>query len=73
MPPEFLALVAMIFGPAGAAYVGVKVSLNGMRSDVTEIKADVKALYKGQGIHGERLMALETTIDLRDEPGGINA
>ena len=39
--PELLQIAAMIFGPAGAGYMGVKASLNGTREDVREIKKTV--------------------------------
>jgi len=54
--------VAMIAGPTGAAYVGVKAAVNGMRSDVTEIKADVKELRNGQSRNRERIVAVETRL-----------
>ena len=59
MTPEALQAIAIILGPAGAAWLGVKISVNGMRADVREIKADVKEVRGVQVEHGERLATLE--------------
>lgn len=59
----WLALAGIVFGPAGAAWLGVKLSVNGMREDVREIKGDVKELRGEVGKHGERLVKLETKTE----------
>ena len=51
--------IAVILGPAGAAFVGVKVAVNGMREDVREIKGDVKDMRKDVAAHETRLTVLE--------------
>ena len=61
--PELLTLVAMVAGPGGAAWVAVKSSVNGLRDDVREIKADVKCIHTSvtriEVEHGERIAKLE--------------
>jgi hypothetical protein len=60
MSPEMWQAVAVIVGPAGAAWIGVKVAVNGMREDVREIKGDVKDLRVTVNQHGERLAVLDS-------------
>lgn len=43
-PVELWQVAALVLGPAGAAWVGVKTALNGTRQSVAEIKEDVKDL-----------------------------
>lgn len=51
MPPQadHWQLLAAVLGPAGAAWVGVKVSLNGTVSRVTRIESKVDAVEKEIG------------------------
>lgn len=35
-----IVLLAMVLGPSGAAWVGVKVGLNGLRSSVRQLRED---------------------------------
>lgn len=44
MDAEILKFIGMILGPTGAAWYGVKASVNGMREDVREIKKRVTAI-----------------------------
>ena len=44
MGTEIIAALIAVFGSGGAAWAGVKVSLNGTREKVREIHADVKTL-----------------------------
>lgn len=46
-----------------AAFGGIKMSLNGARKDITEIKGDVKEIRTSQAQHGERIAALEAKSD----------
>ena len=39
-------LLALVLGPSGAAWVGVKMALNGTREQVKDLKGDIKALSK---------------------------
>lgn len=55
-----LGALGLFGGPAGAAWVGVKVAVNGMREDIREIKVDVKDLRNGHSDNRERIVALET-------------
>jgi hypothetical protein len=61
-------LAILIFGPTGAAFVGVKLTLNGTREDVREIKADVKAL--GGTVTGldKRVTVIEDRADRHGSP-----
>lgn len=43
-----VALLAMIAGPGGAAWVAVRVSLNGARQDIKDIKSSVGSLNDKQ-------------------------
>lgn len=67
MTPETLQLLLMVLGPPGAAYVGVKVSLNGMKEQVKRIDDNVTSLLKDSAKKGERLAVLESRMD-RKEP-----
>lgn len=62
MTPEMLQLLGYVIGPAGAAWVAVKVSLNGTRENVKTIMGDVKELRAGQAQHSNRLTAIETKL-----------
>jgi hypothetical protein len=66
MDPQMFALLAMMLGPAGAAWVGVKVSLNGTRDRVKNIDAKLDRLVADNvGEHSEfreRLTRAETRI-----------
>lgn len=44
MSAEWPTILGMILGPAGSAYVGLKVAVNGMREDVKELKEDSKGM-----------------------------
>ena len=57
--PEMLQLAAMVLAPGGAAWVGVRVSVNGMREDIKGIKRDVSETRKDLSKHGERIATLE--------------
>ena len=62
-----LQLLGMVAGPAGAAWVGVKVAVNGLRADVREIKKDVKDLNGLAAKHGERIATLEAREDYEND------
>ena len=55
-------VLTLVFGPAGAAWLGVKVSLNGARADIREIKSDVKDLHTEVSRHSERLAVVEDRV-----------
>lgn len=61
-PVVILQSLALILGPSGAAYVGVKTAVNGMRADVKEIKGDVKEVKTVQTQNRERLAVLEVKV-----------
>jgi hypothetical protein len=50
VPPEFtlgwMQLAALIFGPTGAAWVGVKAGLNGQRARLISVEAEHRASMK---------------------------
>jgi hypothetical protein len=46
-------ILAMIFGPAGAGYMGVKASLNGTQNDVREIKKTLSKI--GDNLEDNRI------------------
>lgn len=54
-------VLAAILGPSGAAYMGVKVGLNGLKKEVAEIKEWLSMLDQRSQTHGERLASLETS------------
>lgn len=43
-----IALLALVAGPGGAAWVAVRVSLNGARQDIRDIKTSVHGLAEKQ-------------------------
>lgn len=57
-----MALVVPVFS-AGAAWMAVKVSLNGMRSSVTRIETKVDKLVENDSAQDSRLSHLEATQD----------
>jgi hypothetical protein len=60
MTPEMWQVVAVLLGPAGAAWAGVKMGLNGARADIKEIKGDVKEIRGDVSKHAERLAVIES-------------
>lgn len=54
-----VALLALIFGPSGAAAVAVKAALNGARSDIRETKETCQRMDAKIGQHSERVARLE--------------
>ena len=54
------AVLAPVFS-AGAAWMGVKAALNGMRSSVTRIEAKVDRLVENDSAQDSRLSHLEAT------------
>ena len=63
-----LALLGMIAGPGGAAWVAVKVSLNGARQDIRDIKAAVQEAdgkLESQGRHIAEVRQRVTDHDRR--------
>lgn len=57
--PEWVMLIGVILGPAGAVWV----MLNGTRAAVKETRADVKEIRDTQVDHGERLVRIETKME----------
>lgn len=60
---QLLAALAGIFGSSGAAWVGVKVSLNGTRARVLEIHQDVKDLRGDVGGLSNRVTRIEAKME----------
>lgn len=63
---EMLDLVGSVGAPAVAVILSMKYAINGMKGDVAEIKADVKAIKVTQQAHAEKLAVLQdrnTRID----------
>jgi hypothetical protein len=56
---ELLLAAGVILGPSGAAFVGVRVALNGVKEDVKEIKKHVREINGTVGEHGEKIAVLE--------------
>ena len=74
---QVLTILGLIAGPGGAAWVAVRVGLNGARKDIGEIKSDVKGLMEGQGevktkcaVMETRLERLESAYPLAPTPDG---
>ena len=53
-------LLTVILGPTGGAWMGVKMSLNGMKARQQAMDGKLDGLARGQAKHGERLARLET-------------
>ena len=53
---------AVLFGQGGLLTVGRRYLINGMGSDITEIKSDVKILIDGQNNHAIRISLIEQDI-----------
>jgi len=56
---ELLQAAGLILGPSGAAFISVRVALNGMKEDVKEIKRHVREINGTVGDHGEKIAVLE--------------
>jgi hypothetical protein len=56
---ELLLAAGVILGPSGAAFVGVRVALNGVKEDVKEIKKHVREINGTVALHGEKIAVLE--------------
>ena len=63
MTPETLQAMAQIVGPAGAAWLAVKVALNGARAEIKETRGDVKEIRASLANHSERLAVIESKGD----------
>lgn len=59
-----LGLIGMVLGPTGAAWVGVKISLNGLRGDVTEVKTGMAQQGKDMSDARERIANIEGRLGL---------
>lgn len=57
-----VALLAMVAGPGGAAWIAVKVSLNGARQDIRDIKASVGSLNEKQSATAVSVARLEERV-----------
>lgn len=55
----WIALLIMVFGPAGAAWVGVKVALNGLKSKVNDLSGAVEKLNQTILCYEHRISRLE--------------
>lgn len=70
-------LAGMILGPSGGAFLAVKQAFNGVVTDITEIKGDVKALgskLEKQTIRQVRLESRQGVVedavdDLKERAG----
>ncbi len=47
MELETIELLAIVFGPGGATFVGLRMALNGMKGDMKEIKRDLRDVRDG--------------------------
>lgn len=56
---EILAIIGQIGSPAAAVLLSFKLMLNGLATDVKEIKTDVKEIRQKQAFHHTRLSVLE--------------
>ena len=61
-------ILALVVGPAGASWVGVKVALNGARADIREIKDDMRTLHTKVDQHHTRLAVIEIGCQMRHPP-----
>lgn len=44
---RMIELAAIVLGPGGAVYVGMRTALNGMKGDMREIKRDLRDVRDG--------------------------
>ncbi len=56
---EWWQIAAMILGPSGTAYVGVKVSLNGLQRGQNRIFKHLSKVDTRLNEHGERIATIE--------------
>lgn len=57
--PILIQVAAIVLGPAGAAWAGVRVSLNGTRQDVRDIKTEVSGIRGDVSNLRERVARVE--------------
>lgn len=65
MTPEMLTEGLKLLVTVSSVFGGMKVALNGLKSDVGEIKGNVAKIAERVGEHGERLAVLEDRGDRR--------
>lgn len=56
-------LAVLVLGPGGAAWVAVRVGLNGARQDIRDTKATCERMDTKLGQQGERIARVETRLD----------
>ena len=54
-----------LLGSALILVIGLKFAMNGLRSDVSEIKGDMKTLVESDAKQNERLVAVETEAEAK--------
>lgn len=56
------AILAIVGGPTSAAWIGVRIGMNGMKQDIKELKVDNKTGSRERGEMSERLAIIETKL-----------
>ena len=56
---ELLLAAGVILGPSGAAFISVRVALNGITEDVKEIKKHVREINGTVSKHSEQIAVLK--------------
>lgn len=62
-----LAILALVAGPGGAAWVAVRVSLNGARQDIRDIKAGMSEMTKKQSTTDVEVARLDVRVKTLEE------
>lgn len=72
MDAEILNYIAMTVGPGGAVYLGLKIGMNGIREDVSDIRNtqretrdEVRGLRRDMSDVRERVAHVEAVVDGR--------
>lgn len=59
----WLVFAGIVLGPTGAVWATVRASLNGVRRDVKETRADCREIRTTLATHGERIARIESRIE----------
>lgn len=63
----WIEVLGVVLGPAGAAWIAVKVALNGARQDIRDIKSSVGELTSAQNATGRDVARLDERVKHLEE------
>ena len=67
---EIIQTVALILGPGGAVYIGLKGALNGMRKDMSTVLKCAEAIENDLDSMQKDVTEVKTIVKFHHHPGG---